>query len=107
MVLLAVALCDPIGVLGEGTPDSVPPRLPGEVQVVIIKGLKHVPLNEYIPAVTKEDFASMLYLSEEGPGYIETQGNSMGQRLFRKLLGHLMLLYNHPARQPFMPWQSV
>lgn len=81
-VLLSIALCDPIEVLGEGAPDSVTPRLPGEVQVVIIKGLKHILLDEYVPAVTKEDFASVLNLGEEGSGYIETQGNSVGQRLF-------------------------
>lgn len=74
---LAIALCDPVGVLGEWTPNSVTSRLPGKVQVVIIKGLKHVLLDENISAITKEGFASMLNLGEEGSGYIETQGDSM------------------------------
>lgn len=75
---LAIALCDPIGVLGEGASDSVPPRLPGKVQVVIIERLKHVLLDENIPTITDEGFAGMLDLSEEGLGYIETQGDGMG-----------------------------
>ena len=103
-ISLAIALCDPVRVLGERTPDSVTPRLPGKVQVVIIKGLEHVLLDENITAITEERFARMLNLGEEGSGYIKTHGNSMGQRLFWKLLGHLMLLYNYPARQPFIPW---
>lgn len=74
---LAITLCDPIRVEGKGTPDSVTPRLPGKVQVVIVKGLKHVPLNENIPAVANEGFASMLDLGEEGTGYIEPQRDSM------------------------------
>lgn len=81
-ISLAIALCDPVGVLGERTPDSVTPRLPRKVQVVIIKGLKHVLLDENIPAVTQERFASMLNLSEEGSGYVKTHGNCVGQRVF-------------------------
>ena len=95
---LAIALCDPIGVLGEGPPDSVPPRLPGEVQEVIIKCFKHVLLNEHVPAVANESFAQMLYLFQKCSDYIESQVDSMWHCLFWKACWHLMLLYNHPTQ---------
>lgn len=52
------------------------------MEIVIIESLKHVFLDEYIPAVADESFACVLNLLQEGLHYIEAQRDCMGDCLF-------------------------
>jgi hypothetical protein len=68
------------------------------VKVVVIESLKHVFLDEDVPAVADESFACVLNLLQESLHYIEAQRDRMGDSLFWEVHWHFMLLNNHPAQ---------